>query len=141
MSQGLRQSGPAFTNRGFVSVVRGQHPKYLPLCPRVCALQCRCDACGVRLLTGYLTNLTRSPTRGSVDGATNRHNLGEHVMNYSKVYSLILISALAEHPAQATQPPDVVQSDSSRNTAMGTSALLNLDLGTDNTAVGWIALN
>jgi hypothetical protein len=38
------------------------------------------------------------------------------------------------------QPPDVVVSDSSGNTAMGTDALLNLSGGSDNTAAGTFAL-
>jgi hypothetical protein len=42
--------------------------------------------------------------------------------------------------AYATQPPDVVSSDSHHNTAMGTEALLNLTNGEANTASGYRAL-
>jgi len=38
------------------------------------------------------------------------------------------------------QPPDVVVSDSSQNTAMGTDALLGMATGVDNTAAGYQAL-
>jgi trimeric autotransporter adhesin len=40
-----------------------------------------------------------------------------------------------------TQPPDVVSSDSQSNTAMGTSALLDLTYGASNTAAGFQALD
>ncbi len=54
----------------------------------------------------------------------------------------IAIAALAAlcGSAYATQPPDVVQSDAQRNTAMGGSALLNLTTGESNTASGYDAL-
>jgi hypothetical protein len=42
--------------------------------------------------------------------------------------------------AQATQPPDVVKSDGSANTAMGTDVLLNLTSGYYNTGGGYLAL-
>ena len=42
--------------------------------------------------------------------------------------------------AYAAQPPDVVVSDGSSNTAMGSQALLNLTSGSDNTAAGDAAL-
>ena len=66
-------------------------------------------------------------------------------MNYSaKAFSVLicLISAMAT-PALAQQPPDVVTSDSMANTAMGTDALLNVNLdesGCHNTASGADAL-
>jgi Chaperone of endosialidase len=66
-------------------------------------------------------------------------------MNYSaKAYSVLicLISAMAT-PALAQQPPDPVTSDSLANTAMGTDALLHVDLdesGCHNTATGEDAL-
>ena len=42
--------------------------------------------------------------------------------------------------AYAAQPPNVVTSDGSNNTAMGTNALLNLTNGSENTATGYNAL-
>jgi hypothetical protein len=66
-------------------------------------------------------------------------------MNYSaKAYSVLvcLISAMAT-PALAQQPPDTVTSDSMANTAMGTGALLHVNLdenGCHNTASGEDAL-
>ena len=42
--------------------------------------------------------------------------------------------------AYATQPPDVVNSDSNNDTAMGTNALLNLSTGSGNTGSGAGAL-
>ena len=66
-------------------------------------------------------------------------------MNHSaKAYSVLicLISAMAT-PALAQQPPDVVTSDSLANTAMGTNALLHVNLdesGCHNTASGEDAL-
>ena len=59
---------------------------------------------------------------------------------------LIAVTLLtAAGSASATQPPDVVQSDSFDNTAMGSDALLSvtpsLGSGTDNTAAGFDALN
>jgi hypothetical protein len=55
---------------------------------------------------------------------------------------LVLISALcaAANSAYGQQPPDVVMSDASFNTAMGTSALMHLSTGTYNTAAGDDAL-
>jgi hypothetical protein len=66
-------------------------------------------------------------------------------MNYSaKLFAVLicLISAMTT-PALAQQPPDPVKSDSLANTAMGTDALLNVDLsesGCHNTASGKDAL-
>jgi len=66
-------------------------------------------------------------------------------MNHSaKAYGamICLICAMAT-PALAQQPPDVVVSDSMANTAMGTDALLNVNLdesGCHNTATGENAL-
>jgi K+-transporting ATPase A subunit len=48
---------------------------------------------------------------------------------------IIALAALAES-AVATQPTDVVTSDSNDNTAMGTKALYNLTTGANNTASG-----
>jgi hypothetical protein len=55
---------------------------------------------------------------------------------------LVFISALVAiaEAAYGTQPPDVVNSDSGGNTAMGTNALFNLTTGTFNTASGDSAL-
>src|ERR1700683_5505834 len=52
--------------------------------------------------------------------------------------SLVLITTLfaAAGVAYGTQPPDVVSSDSSGNTAMGGDALFELTSGTNNTAAG-----
>jgi hypothetical protein len=52
--------------------------------------------------------------------------------------SLVLVTALVAmaESAYGTQPPDVVVSDGGANTAMGTSALLNLTTGNNNTASG-----
>lgn len=66
-------------------------------------------------------------------------------MNHSAkalAMSICLISAMTT-PALAQQPPDPVNSDSLANTAMGTDALLNVDLaesGCHNTASGEDAL-
>jgi hypothetical protein len=66
-------------------------------------------------------------------------------MNYSTknfAVLMLLIGATAT-PALAQQPPDLVQSDSMANTAMGTSALQNIDLdesGCHNTGSGAYAL-
>src|SRR5882762_9466142 len=56
--------------------------------------------------------------------------------------AIVLISALIAiaDAAFGAQPPDVVQSDSGQNTAMGSFALLNLTTGTGNTAAGISAL-
>jgi hypothetical protein len=66
-------------------------------------------------------------------------------MNHSaKAYSvLICLITLMATPALAQQPPDVVTSDSLANTAMGTNALLHVNLdesGCHNTASGEDAL-
>lgn len=55
---------------------------------------------------------------------------------------LPLITALvaSAHPAFAAPPPNVVDSDANRNTAMGTDALGSLTNGFDNTAAGSEAL-
>jgi hypothetical protein len=54
---------------------------------------------------------------------------------------VFLIAALAAAgSAYATQPPDVVVSDSSGNTAMGTDALYYLSTGSANTAAGLLSL-
>ena len=63
-------------------------------------------------------------------------------MNHSaKAYSvLICLITLMATPALAQQPPDVVTSDSLANTAMGTNALLHVNLdesGCHNTAAGY----
>ena len=64
----------------------------------------------------------------------------------SKMPSILIAATLltAAGSASATQPPDVVQSDSFDNTAMGSEALLSvtpsLGSGTDNTAAGFNAL-
>jgi hypothetical protein len=52
-----------------------------------------------------------------------------------------LITALVAGAAYGTQPPDVVNSDDSQNTAMGTNALSNLTTGGDNTAAGAFVLD
>jgi len=55
---------------------------------------------------------------------------------------ICLVAALST-PALAQQPPDPIKSDSMANTAMGTDALLNVDLaesGCHNTAIGEDAL-
>jgi Chaperone of endosialidase len=56
--------------------------------------------------------------------------------------SVVLISVLVSTtgPAYGSQPPDVVQSDTAGNTAMGGNALLGLTSGNDNTAAGFDAL-
>jgi len=50
---------------------------------------------------------------------------GNHAMKHVPILSAILITALlaVAGTAYAQQPPDVVQSDSNWNTAMGTAAL------------------
>jgi hypothetical protein len=58
-------------------------------------------------------------------------------MKHSLGPTLILMSAIGIGASvHATQPPDVVTSDSNLNTAMGTDALLYLTTGTENTAAG-----
>jgi hypothetical protein len=56
--------------------------------------------------------------------------------------SLVVVFALAATAdlAYGDQPPNVVESDNSGNTAMGHDALLNLDGGHNNTAAGYAAL-
>jgi hypothetical protein len=49
---------------------------------------------------------------------------------------LIAAFSICAASAHAQQPPDVVQSDGGGNTAMGTKALLDLLIGTQNTAAG-----
>jgi hypothetical protein len=63
-------------------------------------------------------------------------------MNKFNKYSITLITALVAMTelAYGTQPPDVVNSDSEFNTAMGTNALFSLTSGTANTAAGRDAL-
>lgn len=63
-------------------------------------------------------------------------------MKALKKTSVVLIAALVAIVgiAYAAQPPNVVASDAAGNTAMGTSALLNLTIGSDNTAAGDHAL-
>ena len=63
-------------------------------------------------------------------------------MKALKKSSVMLIATLIAIVgiAYAAQPPNVVASDGSSNTAMGTSALLNLTIGSDNTATGALAL-
>lgn len=51
--------------------------------------------------------------------------------------SVALITALGVVvTSEGAQPPDVVTSDASQNTAMGSNALFNLTTGADNTAAG-----
>jgi hypothetical protein len=65
----------------------------------------------------------------------------EHEMKHYEIAALVLAGALgAATVAVASQPPDVVNSDSVGNTAMGGAALLNLTTGENNTAVGQEAL-
>jgi Chaperone of endosialidase len=63
-------------------------------------------------------------------------------MNTATRSTTFLIGALCVlgGMAQATQPPDVVKSDSAANTAMGTDALIGLTSGYYNTAAGYVAL-
>jgi hypothetical protein len=62
-------------------------------------------------------------------------------MKHYEIAALVLAGALgAATVAVASQPPDVVNSDSVGNTAMGGAALLNLTTGENNTAVGQEAL-
>ena len=60
--------------------------------------------------------------------------------NLAKFGGMVVVSLLMLGVAAAMQPPDVVTSDSSANTAMGTGALIELGTGSDNTAAGWYAL-
>jgi len=69
------------------------------------------------------------------------NNSKEHEMKHYEIAALVLAGALgAATVAVASQPPDVVNSDSVGNTAMGGAALLNLTTGENNTAVGQEAL-
>jgi hypothetical protein len=63
-------------------------------------------------------------------------------MTRSVKASLVVLSALVtvNGSAYAAQPPDVVNSDANANTAMGSSAILNLTTGNANTASGYEAL-
>lgn len=63
-------------------------------------------------------------------------------MNTLNSSSLVLTVALVatSHFAFGDPPPNVVESDAERNTAMGTDALLGLTTGVDNTAAGFEAL-
>jgi hypothetical protein len=55
--------------------------------------------------------------------------------------SAAVLCAIGASAAYAQQPPDIVQSDSRDNTAMGTGAMANAPAGTfNNTAVGYQAL-
>jgi hypothetical protein len=60
-------------------------------------------------------------------------------LTQSPLIWITAIAAMAES-AYGTQPPDVVASDSVFNTAMGTSAFLQLTTGSENTATGFRAL-
>jgi len=59
-------------------------------------------------------------------------------MSYASVLPVTIMFAWLGlvAPARATQPPDVVQSDSARNTAMGAATLLDITTGYQNTAAG-----
>src|ERR1700722_13852709 len=80
------------------------------------------------------------------DQDSNQKTVGDQAMKHLPIFSAILLTALLADAeiAHAQQPPDVVQSDSQRNTAMGTGAMghapANINL-VDNTAVGFNALN
>jgi hypothetical protein len=80
----------------------------------------------------------------SVIGPHLSASVGENMNHSAKAYAVLtcLISAMTT-PALAQQPPDPVQSDSMANTAMGTDALLNVNLsesGCHDTASGEDAL-
>src|SRR5450755_1040298 len=82
-------------------------------------------------------------SRKSVNGPHLNAKAGDN-MNHSKAFAAMvcLFFAMAT-AAPAQQPPDPVASDSLANTAMGTDALLNIDLsesGCHNTASGEDAL-
>jgi hypothetical protein len=53
---------------------------------------------------------------------------------------LLCVASIFAGAAYATQPPDVVKSDSAENTAMGTDVLLELSTGTYDTGAGFAAL-
>jgi trimeric autotransporter adhesin len=57
-------------------------------------------------------------------------------MKHITPVSILLITCVLSASAANAQPPDVVQSDTYNNTAMGTNALLANYLGTDNTGSG-----
>jgi len=62
-------------------------------------------------------------------------------MSPSLKTSLVISASLgATIAALGAQPPDVVNSDANRNTAMGYSALRDLSTGANNTAAGYTAL-
>lgn len=62
-------------------------------------------------------------------------------MSIYRTHSILIVALAAmAQSAYGQQPPDVVASDSSNNTAMGTDALLNLSGGYDNTGSGAFAL-
>jgi hypothetical protein len=63
-------------------------------------------------------------------------------VTYFQLRSIIVIAALTAicASAYAQQPPDVVNSNGNSDTAMGTSALLNVTTGCCNTASGFDAL-
>jgi hypothetical protein len=68
-------------------------------------------------------------------------NLEEHEMKKHRTGALVLASTIGAAPAvMASQPPDVVTSDSAGNTAMRSFALDLLTSGQYNTAVGGEAL-
>lgn len=71
------------------------------------------------------------------------NNSGENAMRHSFMLGATLISSLLliGERAGATQPPDVVNSDSKSNTAMGTGALFSETTGYYNTASGFDALH
>jgi hypothetical protein len=80
----------------------------------------------------------------SVNGPHLSAMVGENMNHSAKIFAVLicLISAMTT-PALAQQPPDLVQSDTMANTAMGTAALQNIDLeesGCHNTASGAYAL-
>ena len=70
-------------------------------------------------------------------------------MKTSNAVTAILLAqaAMCSPPLLAQQPPDVVQSDSWENTAMGTNALLQLTpnscqyCGIENTAAGFVLMS
>jgi hypothetical protein len=74
---------------------------------------------------------------------TDKLTNGDDAMTHFKIHSFIIITVLSG-TSFAQQPPDVVTSDGAANTAMGSSALLNLTVtanaGGSNTAAGDSAL-
>ena len=61
-------------------------------------------------------------------------------MDSCRTFFLISTLVAAGTPVHGAQPPDVVQSDTSDNTAMGLDALLSVTTGAANTASGVYAL-